>query len=441
MSKETQNKEPGKFWHGALAGAAIALAAKAIISIVIICVILLELTAYAKNNPYIVQSALYEIMYSNQDIDWSDFIIEDESDDTDIWWYTDETSEDQQELYDKIALVKELINDYFLFDYSDEELNDWMFVGLVAGLNDPYAAYYTADELQTYYEDRDGSFYGIGAQISIDSSTYIKTITIVYEDTPAESSGLQVGDIIIGVDGIDVTYYDLDTTVAMVRGEKGTDVVLTIYRDDEYMDITVTRDEITKKEVTYELLDNKIGYIKINSYTVSAAEQMKEALLDLNSQGMISLIVDERGNGGGAVESVVNISSMFLDDNATIFYEQDKWGNTQTYTVPAGSKICDVPMVVLVNEYSASASELFAGAMQDNGRAGIVGTQTYGKGIVQQTIQLGDGSAVKFTICYYFTPSGTCIHEIGITPDVVVEQGDNEEIDDQLEAAIQMVIN
>ncbi len=333
--------------------------------------------------------------------------------------------------------------DSFYFDNADEQtIKDAIYKGYLQSFGDKYTVYYTADEYAKLLESTNGSFYGIGALCQKQEDGSIK-LTEIYEDSPSEKAGLQKGDLVVQVNGRDIREIDLNSAVTMIKGEKGTSVLLTIVRDNQTMDYTVTRDEIKIKTVAGQMLEDGIGYIRISEFDRVTDEQFHNTLDELKQQGMTGLIVDIRSNPGGVLGTVVNILDEVLPEGM-IVYTEDKNGKRTEYKGSNPEQI-QVPMAVLVDENSASASEIFAGAVQDYGVAKIIGTQTFGKGIVQSIRPLTDGSAIKYTIAKYFTAKGQDIHGHGVTPDEVVELTPNEdgiiETDSQLQAALDYLKN
>ena len=286
----------------------------------------------------------------------------------------------------------------------------------------------------------EGIYYGIGAYISKAVTDEFCIISGVIENTPAQEADLRDGDIIYEVDGVLTQGMDTTEVVSLIKGEEGTQVVLTLIREgeDDYLEIPVERRKIESPTVSNEMLENGIGYIEITEFDEVTEDQFAEALAECKGNGMKALILDLRSNPGGNLSTVCEISRMVLP-KGLIVYTEDKYGEKDEYTCD-GLRQLQVPAVVLVNGYSASASEILAGAMKDHGIATIMGTTTFGKGIVQRVISLSDGSAVKLTVSKYYTPNGNDIHEKGIEPDVVVEfDADayyNEGVDNQLQEAI-----
>ena len=344
----------------------------------------------------------------------------------------------------KLKNIKYLISEYFLDEYSEEELESGLLEGYVSGLDDPYSVYYDEDETQALLESVQGEYSGIGAVLSQNLETGVITMIRIYEDSPAMKAGLKDGDVLYKVGDIEVTGEDLSEMVTHIKGEKGTEVELTIYRDGVPDPITVTaiRDEIEIETVTYKMLPDKIGYIAISEFEEKTCGQYEEAIADLNNQGMKGLIVDLRNNPGGSLTAVCDMADVVLPEGL-IVYTEDKNGEKTEYKSTA-DEVFDKPLAVLVNGNSASASEIYAGAIQDHGIGKIVGTQTYGKGVVQSVFDLKDGTCLKLTVSEYFTPNGRTIHGEGVTPDVEVEyvaDDKNPEKDNQLEKAVEVIKN
>lgn len=324
--------------------------------------------------------------------------------------------------------------DYFYFDDVDKDLAvSSIYKAYLASYGDKYTVYYTPEEYKVLVESTTGTFYGIGAVCQKSEDGSIKIVD-AYEDAPAYNAGIRTGDFIFKVDGTDITDMDLSSAVALIKGDIGTTVNLEVVRDGSSFSVTVTRDKVSAHTVDYELKDDGIGYIAISQFDEVTTNQFKTAVEDLTAQGMKGLIVDIRSNPGGMLSTVVDMLDYILPDGM-IVYTEDKNGKRTEYSGKNSAEL-NVPMAVLVNGDSASASEIFAGAVQDYGKGRIIGTQTFGKGIVQTIKPLTDGSAVKFTIAKYFTPLGQDIHGKGVTPDEIVELSEDTESDEQLDAAI-----
>lgn len=343
---------------------------------------------------------------------------------------------------EKLSVLKGLIDENYIGDVDEEALEEGIYKGYIQGLEDPYSVYYNEEETKDLYETTEGEYSGIGAVLSQDLESGVITLVQIYEDSPAAKAGLKDNDILTKVGDIEVTGMDLSEVVTYIKGEKGTDVDLTVLRgeDAEEITVTATRDTVEAQTVKYEMLEGQTGYLSVSEFDSVTYAQYEEALNKLTDQGMTGLIVDLRNNPGGNLNTVCEMLDMVLP-KGTIVYTEDKDGKRETATSDDEHQI-NVPMVVLVNGNSASASEIYAGAIQDYGIGKIVGTQTYGKGVVQQIFDLGDGTSVKLTIAEYFTPNGRSIDGEGITPDVEVEyeaDENNPEADNQLEKALEVM--
>lgn len=343
----------------------------------------------------------------------------------------------------KLRAVDSLIDSQYLRsdDVDEETLQEYLVKGYVAGLNDPYSVYFNEEETKELFETTTGEFGGIGAQMSQNRETKVVTMTNVYEDSPAAEAGFRNNDILYQVDGEGIGGMDLDEIVKKIKGEKGTKVTITVLRgeENEEYEATVTRDIIEAQTVEYEMKEEQIGYIRLTEFDQVSLDQFEHALTDLEKQGMKALIVDLRGNPGGNLSTVCGILDLILPEG-TIVSTKDRDGHGETYKSDEEHKL-QVPLSVLVDGSSASASEIFAGAVQDYELGTIVGTTTYGKGVVQNIFDLRDGTSVKLTISEYFTPDGRNIDGKGIEPDVEVKYVYNEENpqeDNQLEKAMEV---
>ncbi|MCR5703288.1 MAG: S41 family peptidase [Eubacterium sp.] len=340
----------------------------------------------------------------------------------------------------KLERLKSMIDYYYLDDVKEEDMEDGLYKGLLSGLHDPYSVYYTEEEYQELKEDIEGNYVGIGVLVGQDSATGAVSIVRCFENSPASEAGIQEGDIIYKVEGENVSGIDVDKVVAKIKGNSNKKVKITVYRKKtkEYIDVEVERRKISVPTVEYKMLDEekKIGYIQILEFDTVTFNQFRNAENELKKKGMKSIVFDVRNNPGGDYDTVCTILDHILP-TGTLVYTVDKKGNREEMT--SDSNCMDIPVVVLQNGNSASASEIFAGAIQDFGAGKIVGEQSFGKGIVQQIIPLRDGSAIKLTIQKYFTPKGENIHKKGITPDVKVEDNPDTETDEQLEKAVQIL--
>lgn len=342
----------------------------------------------------------------------------------------------------KLTQIQKLIDKNYLSDVDADALRDGIYKGYVSGLDDPYSVYYNEEETKALNETTQGEYQGIGAVLTEDADTGIVTIVQVYKDSPAEKAGVKANDILYKVDDTEMTGLDLNKVVTYIKGDKGTKVKLTVIRGDdkEQLELTATRDKIEAQTVSHKMLEDNIGYIQVTEFDSVTTDQYKSALDDLENQGMTGLVVDLRNNPGGNVSTVCDMLDMMLPEGL-IVYTQDKDGNKETATSDEEHQFTK-PLVVLMNGNSASASEIYAGAIQDYGIGKIVGTQSYGKGVVQQIFDLGDGTSVKLTIADYYTPKGRNINGKGITPDVEVEyQADesNPDADNQLDKAVEVL--
>ena len=325
-----------------------------------------------------------------------------------------------EETVEKLDEIYENINIYYYEDFEKSDLEKSLYRGLVEGLEDPYSVYYTEEEYEELMVSTTGTYYGIGAGLSQDLDTMVVTITKVYRGTPAEEAGLKNGDIILAVDEWDATSMEVSELVQHIRGEAGTKVHMTIYREKtgETLEFDVERRHVELPSIEGEMLEGGIAYIQITEFQSKTDEQFIEMMETFKTQGMKGLIVDVRANPGGLLSSVVYLSDYILPEGLIVYIE-DTFGNKEEYT--SDKDYIEVPMVVLIDENSASASEIFAAAMKDYQKATLVGKTSYGKGIVQNIIPLEDGDALKLTTAKYFTPNGNYIHGVGVSPDVEVE--------------------
>ena len=347
----------------------------------------------------------------------------------------------------KINELSAYVDLYYYEDTDVQDLKDGLYAGLLEGLDDRYSVYYTADEYAQTQVSMTGQYYGIGAGLAQDKDTMQVTITKVYEGTPSESAGLRNEDVILSVDGTEADTMDVTDLVKLIRGEAGTTVHLEIYRPStgENLSFDVERADVTLPSVSSQMLNDTIGYIRIESFEKDTANQFEKALAELEGEGLTSLVVDLRYNGGGLVDSVVQILDDILPEGL-IVYTEDKNGHREEYR-SSGDTHFDYPMAVLINQDSASASEIFAGAIKDYNYGTLIGTTTFGKGIVQSLFPLEDGDAIKLTTAKYFTPNGNYIHGVGIDPDIELEyeyldpDGEQYEIqyDNQVQKAIEVL--
>lgn len=344
----------------------------------------------------------------------------------------------------KLELIRAIMDHYYLNDIDDEELEDGLYSGYVSALGDPYSVYYNEEETKALNESIEGIYSGVGAVMSQDQESGAITFVNVYKDAPADQAGVKDGDILNEVDGRSVDGEDLSEVVSWIKGEEGTEVNLGVYRqvgtEVQELELTAVRAKVEAHTVEYEMKEDQLGYISVSEFDTVTLEQFQGAINDLESQGMKGLVVDLRSNPGGSLSTVCDMLRL-VTPKGTLVYTEDKNGERTDYTNDEDHTF-EHPMVVLVNGYSASASEIFTGAVQDYGVATVVGTTTYGKGVVQQPIDLQDGTSMKITISEYFTPKGRVINEKGITPDVEVEyeaDEDNPDADNQLDRALEIL--
>ncbi len=346
-----------------------------------------------------------------------------------------------QEVKQKVDTIQQVIDKLYLEEENVEAVREGVYKGMVDALGDPYSVYFTKEEYDAFQESYTGEYCGIGASLLQNADTGLITIVKTFKGSPAQEAGLKTDDILYKVEGQEVTGEDLSEVVAKVKGKEGTTVNITIVRDNKELDMQLTRKTISVPTVEYEMLDNKVGYIIISEFDEITTSQWTEAYENLKQQGMTSLIVDLRNNPGGGLSVVAEILDSILPEGMIVYHE-DKNGQREEFKSDEEHKI-EVPLAVLVNGNSASASEIFAGAVKDYEIGTLIGTKTFGKGIVQQMIDLGDGSAMKVTISKYYTPKGVCIHGTGIEPDIQVEFDaeayEKDETDNQLQKAIEVL--
>lgn len=345
--------------------------------------------------------------------------------------------EQEEQVNTKIEELNNYIDQYYLFDYEEEDVENGIYKGLMAGLGDIYTGYYTPEEYASFMESSNGTYSGIGAMLTQDYNTGIISVVRAFDGSPAAEAGMQTDDILYKVEGEEVTGKDLSLVVADLKGEEGTEVNLSILRGIDEIELTMERRNIQVPTVEYRMETDQIGYISISEFDDVTQEQFISALEALEGQGMKDLIIDLRNNGGGLVDVTCAILDRLLPEGL-IVYTEDKYGERQEQLSDAEHYFAG-KMAVLVNGNSASASEIFAGAIKDYGVGTLIGTQTFGKGIVQSLFPLSDGSAIKITVSRYYTPAGNNIHEVGIEPDIVLEYDKEAEGDNQLEKAIEVL--
>ena len=358
---------------------------------------------------------------------------------------TGELSDDGKENISTISSAlkdfRKLIDQYYIGDVDEQKVLDETIKGYINGLDDEYSEYMTAEEWEEYQINTLGNYVGIGIYMSQDNNGNIVIVEPI-EESPAEAAGLQADDIIVEVDGESVVGQDTSTVASKVKGEEGTIVRLKIIRNNQYMTVDVERKAIKVYHVKSEMKENNVGYIKLSTFDEGCSNEFRTAFEELQAQGAQKLILDLRDNTGGLVDEALNIADMILPKGKTELITVDSKDNKET-TVSKSDPIIDTNIVVLTNEYSASASEILVGALKDNGEATIVGTKTYGKGVIQNVFSLSDGSILKLTTAEYFTPNETKINKKGIEPDVAVELVDEQEgepeVDEQLNKAMEVI--
>lgn len=340
---------------------------------------------------------------------------------------------------------KTLIDSKFLGEVNEEDLKNGAIKGYIAGLNDEYTQYFTKEEMDEFYVDTMGNFDGIGIYMTSDTNTNTIVIISPIKDSPAHKAGLLPGDIINKVDGKSYSGEELDEASNAIKGEIGTSVELEINRNGEVFTVNVTRENVKVNHVESKIIDGNIGYLEIASFDEGSGEEFLKKYNELKEQNITSLIIDLRNNPGGIVKEALDIAEYMVDKDALLLITMDKNNNKEEYRSEANGKVIDVPVVILVNENSASATEILAGALKDNNAARIIGTTTYGKGLIQELIRLTDGSGIKMTTNEYYTPNQNRINKVGITPDEIVELPEEfkdeldipEESDTQLQKAIE----
>lgn len=340
----------------------------------------------------------------------------------------------------KLNEIKGVIDDYYLFGEAPESEEDWIYSGLLSSINDNYARYFTKDEFKEFTSENQGNYVGIGGQMQEEHRTGIKTFTVIYAGGPADKAGIKSGDILLEVDGEPVDDIELSEVVSnMIKGEEGTTVVLKVLREGETLELTAQREAITIQTVSSRMLEDKTGYIRVTEFLETTAGDFISAVDALQAEGATGLVVDLRLNPGGILDSAVKMADYLIEDDilenarcfnrSSLVYTLDKSGNSVSYVSGDGHSV-DLPVAVLLNSGSASASELFSAALRDSGKAVLVGSNSFGKGIVQSTVPLSDGGAVKLTVSQYYTPRGYALHGLGLEPDVEVEEpGDLESAD------------
>ena len=321
----------------------------------------------------------------------------------------------------KLSVIRNKIDQEYIGEIDENDLIEGAIKGYVSGLNDEYTEYLTVDEMSSFTEDIEGEFVGIGVYITKDTENNTILVYGTIPDSPAQVAGLKTGDIITSVDGVECNGDDYDTITNNIKGVEGTKVTIGILRDGEELSFEIERKTVEVKHVTSQKLENNIGYIYISSFEGDVSSQFEEAYNDLANQGITSLIIDIRNNGGGIVDESLDIAEMMTDKGQTLLIESDKNGEEEVIKAEE-DKTITMPIVLLVNEYSASASEILAGILKENvENATLIGNTTYGKGVIQTLYPLTDGSGIKITTNEYFTPNHNTINKIGVEPDIKVD--------------------
>lgn len=355
-------------------------------------------------------------------------------------------SSNDGEISSTLASFRKIIDQKFLGKINEEKIKQETIRGYVKGLDDPYTEYMTKEEMQEFTQDVMGNFTGIGIYLTKDTEKNAVVVISPIKDTPAHTAGILPGDIITKVDGVQYTGEQLTEASNKIKGEVGTKVKLEILRNNKLINLEITRENIKINHVEAKVLKDNIGYIEFNSFDDGCSEEFKNKLEELKSENIKSLIIDIRNNGGGLVDEAIQIADYIVEKDKTLLITTDKNQNEKT-TKAKQEQIINLPIVLLINENSASASEILAGALKDNGKATIVGEKSYGKGVIQELLTLTDGSGLKITTNEYYTPNHNKINELGITPDVEVKLPEElkdkfiieESKDNQLQRAIEIL--
>ena len=355
------------------------------------------------------------------------------------------TSNTNSELTTELNKYRKIIDKYFLGEVDEEKLKEGAIKGYIEGLDDSYTEYISKEDMEDYMADATGNFVGIGIYMVQDTETNKIMVLAPIKGSPAEEAGIQPGDYIIAVDDVEYTGEEMTTASNKIKGEEGTTVKIKILRGTETKEYKLKRENIKVNPVEGKVIEGNIGYIQFSSFDEGTSEDFKAKFEELQKQGIKSLIIDLRNNGGGIVDEALEIADFILEKDDVILYEVDKNGNEEIEK-SENDPIINMPVILLTNENTASSSEILAGAVKDHNKAKIVGTKTYGKGVIQQVLTLPDGSGLKITSEEYLTPNKTKINKVGIEPDEKVELPDTvenvltvEEKDDtQLQKAIEM---
>ena len=330
------------------------------------------------------------------------------------------SSSETSDIEKSINKIKKIIDEHYLGDVDESKLKDGALKGYVEAVGDEYTEYYTKEEMDSFEEDTLGNFTGIGIYMVKDTENNVIKVLTPIDGTPAYNAGIQPGDIISKVDGVEYTGEQMTEAANKIKGEVGTTVKLGIIRGTENLELEIKRENIKINHVESKTLDNNVGYLKLSTFDEGCADEFKQKYDELNANKNIkALILDLRNNGGGLVEEALNIADYFTDKDSKLLITVDKKEKEEIRKAKQ-SKYINVPVIVLINENTASASEILAGALRDNGIAKIVGTKSYGKGVIQEVLTLQDGTGIKITTNEYFTPNKTKINKVGIEPDETV---------------------
>ena len=320
--------------------------------------------------------------------------------------------------YEKLDMLMQLVQMYYYEDVDTAEMLDSAAIGLIAGIGDVYSMYYTKEDMDAFNEETEGEYAGIGCQLLADPTDQLITVTRVFKGSPAEEVGMRTGDKIVYVNDLYYSAYEMDAAVDVMRGTPGESVKVTVMRGLETIDFDITRKVVNINYVEHQILDGNIGYVMVYDFLGDAVSGFEKAIESFKAAGVSAMIIDLRNNGGGLLDASVAMADMILPEGVVVSM-RDKYDSEEVFRID--NEYYDVPMVVLVNEYTASASEILAGAIRDYGAGTLVGMTTFGKGVVQSVVDFPDGSGLKVTTARYYTPNGECIHEIGIAPHVPIE--------------------
>ena len=355
-------------------------------------------------------------------------------------------SSNSKDISSKLQKYKDIIDKYYLGEVDESKLEEGAIKGYIEGLDDPYTEYISKEDMKSYLDDAMGNFVGIGIYMVKNTEVDRIQVLATIKGSPAEKAGVQPGDIIMSVDGVEYKGSDMTAAANNIKGDEGTKVNIEFLRGTETVKYEITREKVKVNQVEGKLISKNIGYIQFTSFDETTAEDFKTKYEELAKQGIQSLIIDLRNNGGGIVDQALEIADYMTTKDSVLLYEVDK-NNKETVRKSKKDPIINMPIIILTNENTASASEILAGALKDLGKAKIVGTKTYGKGVIQQILKISDGSGLKITIEEYQTPNRKKINKVGIEPDEKVELPDSvqsifnikESEDTQLQKAIEML--